>query len=296
MIETWVLWTLLAVSMQSVRTAGQKHLANDMSPLAATLVRYLFGLPFAVIYLAILWVDQDTASLSPTINFYLPAIIAGVLQIVATILMIRLFMLRNFAVGSTYVRSEILLTAIIGAVFFADAVSLLGWFAISISFVGLVLVSIGKTGKPSSLWNLSALYGFGAGLAFSLTSLLIRKASLSLNTDPMFAAALTLAYMVAIQLLITLVWVALHNRRELLVIMNKWRLSLFVGFTSVVGSAGWFTAFTLERAAYVKTLGQLEFLTTLLISILFFKETPNRIEFAGMAILVIGVLALLLAP
>ena len=296
MIETWVLWTLLAVSMQSVRTAGQKHLANDMSPLAATLVRYLFGLPFAVIYLAILWADHETASLSPTINFYLPAIIAGVLQIVATIFMIRLFMLRNFAVGSTYVRSEILLTSIIGAVFFADAVSLLGWVAISISFLGLVLVSIGKTGKPSSLWNRSAVYGVGAGLAFSLTSLLIRKASLSLDTDPMFAAALTLTYMVAIQLLITLVWVCFHNRRELLVIMNKWRLSLFVGFTSVVGSAGWFTAFTLERAAYVKTLGQLEFLTTLLISILFFKETPNRIEFAGMAILVIGVLALLLAP
>jgi len=102
--------------------------------------------------------------------------------------------------------------------------------------------------------------------------------------------------MVGIQLVITLVWVCLKNYRELLVVMRKWRLSLFVGITSVVGSAGWFTAFTLERAAYVKTLGQLEFLITLLISILFFKETPNKTEFAGMAILVVGVLVLLLAP
>lgn len=296
MIETWVLWTLLAVSMQSVRTAGQKHLANDMSPLAATLVRYLFGLPFAVIYLAVLWADHDSSSLSPTVHFFVPAIVAGVLQIVATILMIRLFMLRNFAVGSTYVRSEILMTAIIGAVFFADAVSTIGWIAIAISFFGLVLVSIGKTGKPSSLWNISALYGIGAGLAFSLTSLLIRKASLSLDTDPMFAAALTLTFMVAVQLLITLAWVCMQNYRELLVVMKKWRLSLFVGVTSVVGSAGWFTAFTLERAAYVKTLGQLEFLVTLLISILFFKEMPNKTEFTGMAILAVGVLVLLLAP
>ena len=82
---------------------------------------------------------------------------------------------------------------------------------------------------------------------------------------------------------------------ELRVIFGKWRPSWFVGATSGVGSAGWFTAFTLERAAYVKTLGQVEFVLTLAISILYFRERPKKMELLGMAVLISGVILLLLA-
>ena len=295
MFEPWVIWTLLAASVQSVRTAGQKHLANDMSPLAATLVRYLFGLPFALIYLAILWSLNDAVAPAPDAIFALKILVAGILQIVATILMIRLFMTRNFAVGSVFIRCEILMTAVIGAIFFADTVSPLGWLAIALSACGLVIVSIAKTGTPGSLWNNAAVLGLGAGLAFSLTSLLIRSASLSLGVEPMLAAATTLVLMVGLQTVICVGWVWLRDAGEFVTILRRWHLSLFVGVTSIVGSAAWFTAFTLERAAYVKTVGQIELLITVLISILFFKEVPNRKEFAGMAILVVGVLLLLVA-
>ena len=293
MIDAWVIWTLLAISMQSIRTAGQKHLSNDVSAVAATFVRYLYGLPFALCYLFILWGDDVTVGFTPA--FFVPALLAGLFQVVATFMLIRLFMLRNFAVGSAYIRGEILMTAIIGAVFFADAVSTLGWFAIALCFVGLLLISLSKTGGLSGLWNRSAAYGLGAGLGFSLTSLLIRSASLSLQADPVLAAAVTLSFMICIQTLISLVWVCVHNVSEIATVFRKWRVCLFVGVTSVVGSAGWFTAFTLERAAYVKTLGQLELLITLMISILFFKETPKPIEYAGMAALVLGVVVLLLS-
>jgi drug/metabolite transporter (DMT)-like permease len=163
--------------------------------------------------------------------------------------------------------------------------------------VGLVLITVSKSGRLSDLWGLSAVYGLGAGLAFSLTSLLIRQASLSFGMDDaMFTAALTLAYMIVVQTVMSLVMLLVQNAAEFRVIFRKWKPSLFVGATSVVGSAGWFTAFTLERAAYVKTLGQIEIILTLAISILYFKERPNKMELLGMAILVSGVVLLLLAP
>ena len=297
MLESWVFWSLLAATMQAVRTAAQKSLVVSISPLGATLVRYLFGLPFVAMYLGWLLVDRGVPIPAVNTLFITYGIAAGFLQIFATILLIRLFTLRNFAVGSCYTRTEILITAVIGLTVFGELVSGLGWMAMSACVVGLVLITLSKSGKISDLWNLSSLYGLGAGLAFSLTSLLIRQASLSFGLDDaMFTAALTLAYMILVQTLMCLAMLVRQNAAELRIIMREWKTSMFVGATSVVGSAGWFTAFTLERAAYVKTLGQVEFVLTLAISIFYFKERPKKMELLGMAVLISGVILLLQAP
>jgi drug/metabolite transporter (DMT)-like permease len=296
-VESWIFWSLLAASMQAVRTAGQKYLIAEISPLGATLVRFLFGLPFAIAYVTWLSAERDFVLPDWNIRFLVFGVMAGLLQIIATVLLIRLFTLRNFAVGSCYIRTEVLITAIVGLLLFGELVSLLGWVAIITCVIGLLLITVAKTGRISDLWNISALYGLTSGVCFSFASLLIRQASLSFNIDdPMFTAALTLVYMVFVQTLISLAMLVYQNAAELAIIVRKWRASVFVGFTSVLGSAGWFTAFTLERAAYVKTLGQMEFLLTLAISILYFKEVPNRTELLGMVILVSGVILLLLAP
>ncbi|MBT4493428.1 MAG: DMT family transporter [Gammaproteobacteria bacterium] len=297
MLESWVFWSLLAALMQSVRTAGQKYLAEDVSPLAATLVRYLFAVPFVVVY--ILWLLDDRGAALPPLNttFIACGVAAGMLQIVATILLVRLFTLRNFAVGSCYIRTEVLTTAILGLLLFGEMVSSLGWVAMSTCVAGLVLITVAKTGRLSELWNVSAAHGLCAGISLSFTSLLIRQASLSFGIeDAMFTAALTLGFTIVFQTIVCLVLITWQNAGEIVVVFRKWRPSLFVGITSVIGSAGWFTAFTLERAAYVKTLGQVEFLVTLAISILYFKERPNRIELLGMITLIAGVILLLLAP
>ena len=74
----------------------------------------------------------------------------------------------------------------------------------------------------------------------------------------------------------------------------NWRGCLFVGITSVIGSAGWFTAMTIERAAYVKALGQVELLFTLALSVLFFKERSTPKELMGMALVAGSIVVLLL--
>ena len=297
MLESWVFWSLLAAAMQAIRTAGQKYLTIEISPLGATLVRYLFGLPFVAIYFIWLVVDRDGSVPEPNGLFLVYGIAAGFLQIIATILLIRLFTLRNFAVGSCYVRTEILITALIGMTVFGEHISGMGWLAVVTCVFGLVLITLANSGRLSDLLSTSSLYGLGAGVAFSLTSLMIREASLSFQmNDAVFTAALTLTYMIVVQSFISLVMLAIVNGAEFRTIIRKWRLSVFVGATSVVGSVGWFTAFTLERAAYVKTLGQIEVVLSLAISIFFFKERIIKSELWGMVILVCGISMLLLSP
>ena len=77
------------------------------------------------------------------------------------------------------------------------------------------------------------------------------------------------------------------------VVATQWRLSLFIGLTSALGSIGWFVAMTLERATYVKALGQIEFLLALAISVFFFKERTTRLELFGMSLVASGIVLLL---
>lgn len=295
-IEAWVFWTLLAACMQAVRTAGQKQLSDVVSPLTATLVRYLFGLPFAVCYLLYLLADRGFSL--PDLNpvFYLSGFAAGILQIIATVLLIRLFAMRNFAVGTTFIRTEILLTAIIGVVFFTEQISLLGWVAMLVCVTGLVLITLAKQGGVSTVWNMSAAYGLASGLAFALTSLFLRQASLSLGLDDApLSAAITLVYMVILQTIVCLALVGWQQPSDLKVLPGKFAASVFIGVTSVMGSVGWFTAMTLQSASYVKTLGQIEFLLTLGLSVYYFKERPSPTELLGMGFVVLGAVLLLLA-
>ena len=297
----WIFLTLFAVVMQTVRTAGQKQLSAHMDAVAATLVRFLFGLPFAVAYLFAVsrWYQATLPQTNGT--FWVFAVIASVTQVVATALLIYLFSLRNFAVGTTYARTEAFLTALVGALLFGELITLPGWAAILASVSGVVVLTIARTHIEAitllqRLWNPAAAVGLASGLCFALASLSLRKASLSLEiSNFQLSAGMTLVTMVSIQTAITASYVAIKNARQFGTIFHHWRECLFVGLTSALGSIGWFTAMTLERAAYVKALGQIEFVFALGISTFFFRERSNALELGGMALIAVGVLVLVLA-
>lgn len=297
----WIVLTLFAVSMQTVRTAGQKHLTRHMDAVAATLVRFLYGLPFAIAYLMVVthWYDVSVPAFNAT--FMVFAVVASVTQVVATALLIYLFSLRNFAVGTTYARTEAFLTALVGALFFGELVTLPGWIAILLSVAGVVVLTVARTHLETvpvlkRLWNPAAAVGLGSGLAFALASLSLRKASLSLGVENFqLAAGVTLVTMVTIQTALTCLWVGVRSARQFPIICRQWRVCAFVGLTSALGSIGWFTAMTLERASYVKALGQVEFVFALAISTFFFRERTNPLELSGMAMIAAGVLVLVVA-
>lgn len=296
----WIWLTLVAVIAQTFRTAGQKAIAEHVSPLSATFVRYLFALPLVLAYFLILLkiTGEEFPELSK--RFWIFIVIIAFAQIGATVLMIKLFQFRNFAVGITLVRSETFLTALIGALVFAQAISAVGWLAVNLSVAGLILLAIAQNDASRTNWrdwvlNPSALTGLGAGLLFALTSLTIREANLTIASDNYWLAGATvLLIAVTVQTALIGLYLLLTDRAEFVVIWNHRKLGVFIGLTSAVGSYGWFTAFAVQNPAYVKVLGQLEVLLAIAISMRFFRERISKSEIVGIGLVVAGILLLLL--
>ncbi len=295
---TWVALTLFAALMQSVRTAGQKSLASTVSPMAATLVRYLFGLPFAIGYLlVIIWLQPAdiVSDIEVTPRFFTYAGVAAILQIVATASLIQVFSTRNFAVGTAYAKTEALMTGILAVLLFQESLSLAAWASVIGGVTGVLFMSVASIPTRTELSRMdnSAAFGLLSGLCFALTSLFLRQASLSLHGPAFLTAAVTLVFMVSLQSAITAVWIVCRDRRQFGKIWQRRGVSLFIGITSVLGSIGWFTAMTLQHPAYVKALGQVEVLITVLITGRIFQEFITRRESVGM-LLIVGSVCLLL--
>ena len=295
-MSSWIAFTVLAALMQSVRTAGQKQLTSSVSPMSTTLIRYVFGFPFALLYL--LYLGQlDTLTLfasALSINrFLFFASIAGLVQILATVLLVKALSFRNFTVGTSFAKTEAIQTAVFGTVLFGATLSALGWLAVTIGFLGIFIVSIPTRGGRWEPMNI--LLGTLSGTSFAFTSLWLREASLSLSLSASQSAAVTLVYMVGLQSVVCVVYTSLREPDQFKAIARRIKLSWFVGFTSAAGSVGWFTAMTLQNPAFVKSLGQIEFIFTLLLTTLFFKERVTMRELAGVLAIVVSVILILQA-
>ncbi len=295
----WVWLTVFAALMQSIRTAGQKSLARTVSPMAATLVRYLFGLPFALMYLLILigWqADSLQTSLNYSRIFFLYSSAAAIMQIVATVCLVSVMHSRNFAVGTAYAKTEAVLSAVLAAVLFQVVLSGFAWLSIVGGVAGVLLLSLpgARIKKLKFRLDRSVVLGLLSGLFFALTALFLRQASLSLAGPVFLSAAVTLVYMVGLQTILTGLWIVWTDPLQLSLVARHWRIALFVGATSVLGSIGWFTAMTLQQVPYVKALGQIEFLFTLLITGRVFRESISSQEMIGMGLIVLSVCVLLL--
>jgi drug/metabolite transporter (DMT)-like permease len=293
---TWILFTLFAALMQSVRTAGQKQMTGNLSALTVSWSRYGFGFPVALAYLWWLSLQFNGDFNQQSLTFWIYIFIASVSQLIATVLLVKVLSMRNFAVATTYAKTEALLTALVALVFFQRALGWMGWLAIALGLAGILFVSIQKSHLQvgALLRSKSALYGLGAGLCFAFTSVLVREASLLSSSTPIYSAAFILTVSIFIQGAICTVLVHRENKHNWRLLKNHLGLGWFVGITGALGSIGWFTAFALQEAALVKTLGQIEFLFTILLTTVFFKERIHRYEWAGMLLVLLSILVLLM--
>lgn len=284
--------------MQAVRTAGQKQLSGKLNAMATTSVRYVFALPFAWFYLV--WILSFRDIEAPTLNnnFLFYALIACVTQIIGTACLVAAFRFKNFAVATSLAKTEAIQVAIVGALLFSAPLSVMGWFSVIVGVVGVFFVSKVKFNFRQAFAGTDAFaglsFGLAAGLGLAITTLLIRESSLALNTDLMISAAVTLVFMITVQSIISLIYVYFQDKQQLTLMFKHWRLCLFVGITSVIGSIGWFTGASFQTAAYVKALGQVEFFITLALTYRLFKEKITAIEYLGMFLIILSVVILLL--
>lgn len=291
----WIFFTLLAAFMQSWRNAFQKQLSSTVDVYGVTLARFIFALPFAAIYLFVLHSDGSIAQASHfSAQFWLYIVIAGLSQILATILMVQLFKQRNYAIGVGLAKSEAILAAIIAFVLFSEDLSFFGWIGVLLGGYAVFLMSKGNTHQPLS-WQ-TLLIGVGSGLSFAITSLLVREASLELPHFPvLLRAAWVLFCVISLQCLVMLGYLTLFRRATLMALWQRVGLTFQVSVCSFLASLGWFSAMSMQSVAVVKTLGQIEILFSLFISAYLFKEKLAIHDKWGIALVVIAAMLVIWA-
>ncbi len=306
----WIIISMFAALMQAVRTAAQKTLNQRMSNLGTTYVRSIFGLP---LMLAFLWyVEHQWQGGWPVFKFdYLALTFLGAAaQIFATMALIYMFKLRNFAIGTMLTKVDILMTAVIGALLFSESLSASGVLALVVVVTGVLLMTVGRMG-PKALAEADMSLGevvFGkptqvallCALLFTFSYLFLREATLVMEAaggrvpegvaGSFWRGAWTVVVATVMQIVVVGLWLWWTEPKVFGQMLPNARIATFIGCTSAVGSIGWYTAFAMQNASYVRAVGQIEVVFTLLIAWFYFKERLTALELIGIFVTVAGVL------
>ena len=296
----WIPITLWAAFAQTLRNATQRGLTSRLGTPGATLVRFLYGLPFALLWLWAVLEFTGAPLPRPGPGFAGWVALGALSQIGATALLLRTMQERNFALGVAYSKTEVVQDALFAFVALGDRVSVAALFAIACATVGVLLLSpadkerplrallSGWTGKP-------ALLGLASGTAFAFAAVGYRGAALSFDHTPyLSAAALTLVAALALQTVTLGGWLLARSPPVVAGVLREWRPSLFAGFMGAAASAGWFTAFAIEAAANVRTLGLVELIFSYVVSLKLFREKLSAMELGGMALIALGIVIITL--
>lgn len=295
-MELWIPLTIAAAFLQNVRSLLQKQLTAKLSTNGASYCRFVFALPFAVAYYLLVASRMDMPA--PHSVFLLYCLIGGVAQILGTVFLIASFSYRNFAVGTAYSKTESVQAALFGIVLLGEAVAPLSFVAIVLSLAGVVIMTLrdGSVSPLAMFTSPAGLYGIASGATFAIAAVSYRAASVSLGHESFIAAsATTLLCVLFIQTSLMGLWLLWRETGQLSKVAGQWQQAILVGLTGMLASAGWFAAMTLQNAAYVRALGQIELLFTFLTSLLLFRERSTLPEVLGISLLISGILLLLLA-
>lgn len=291
LLPLWIPVTIGAAFAQTLRNTAQRHLTRSLGTLGATLVRFLYGLPFAALWLVAVAGIGRVGLPAPNRAFAGWVLVGAVSQIAATGLLLRVMEERNFALGVAYSKSEIIQVAVFGLAFLGDPVSAVAGSAIGLGTLGVLMLSPAARGRPLRGllvgWTTRpVLLGLASGTGFALAAVGYRGAALALGSTTFLMAA---AYaLVAAQLLQTVLlgaWLVLRHAAVIAAVLREWRASLFAGFMGAAASVGWFTAMAIEPAAHVRTLGLIELLFSYVISRRVFRERLTPGELVGVALL-----------
>lgn len=296
----WIPVTIGAALAQTLRNAAQRHLTASLGTFGATLVRFLYGLPFAALWFVLVQGAGTAPAPAPSPGFAGWVLLGAVCQIAATVLLLRVMAERNFTLGVAYSKSEIVQLAVFGFAFLGDPVSAVAGLAIALGTLGVLMLSptdpqrpvrallVGWTTRPARL-------GLASGAGFALAAVSYRGAVLALGGIPFLtAAACTL---LAAQLLQTVLlggWLLLRDAAVVTGVLRAWRASLFAGFMGAAASVGWFTAMAIEPVAHVRTLGLIELLFSYVVSRRVFRERLTRRELAGVGLLTLALVVVTL--
>jgi len=290
----WIVFTVIAAAAQTVRNAMQRELTGSIGTLGATHVRFLFGFPFALVFLAavVLWTGAPLPH--PSWTFWLWVCDGSAAQIAATALMLAAMGERSFVVTIAYIKTEPIQVAVFGLIFLGDVVTLPMMIAIIVATSGVIIMSTKPGGMVGGIKP--TLLGLASGGMFALSAIGYRGAILNLGLpNYLMSATFTLAVGLVVTTAMLSSYLVVRAPSVMPAIMHVWQRSLFAGFMGAFASQFWFLAFALATAASVRTLALIEVLFAQLVARFAFGQRTTLRETIGMVLVVAGVVLLILA-
>ncbi|QUD89992.1 DMT family transporter [Phenylobacterium montanum] len=286
----WIPATVLASGFQVARNGLQRSLMPQTGPWGATLVRFLFGLPFSILFALVAQALAPAARPHLTPAFWQAAVTGALAQVLATAALLVAMRRAGFAVGTSLQQSSLPLAALIGLAVYHDHLSPLAWGGVAVTTAGLLVLTWpkGATGEqPLS----GAAFGLLSGLFFGFSLNAFRHASLAMEPQhPIYSAVASVVVVQAMQALGLLIWLGLRDRKALAAVFRSWRQSLGAGLCGACASAGWFIALALSAAAPVRAVGVVEAPMAAIAGRRFFSERLHPRQIAAGGAVLIGVL------
>jgi drug/metabolite transporter (DMT)-like permease len=289
----WIAAALIAAAAQTARNAAQSSLTKAIGTLGATQVRFLFGLPFAALFLLLVSLVTDQTPPALTARAIGFTAMGAVAQIAATALMLLLMQSRSFAVTTAWLKTEPVLVAVAAALILRDPLSVPMLVAIAIATAGVLLMTV-KSGTALLGEGRAAATGLFAALLFGISAIGFRGGITALpQGDFLIRATTILVLSLALQSLMLGAYLGLFNRPALTGSVKVWRSSLFAGFLGAFASQFWFIGFSLTSAANIRTLALVEVIFALGVSRYLLRQPVSARQLTGMVVIVAGIALLL---
>ncbi|MEZ5741947.1 MAG: DMT family transporter [Burkholderiaceae bacterium] len=290
----WIVFTLLAAGGQTLRNAMQRGLTETLGTAGATHVRFLFGLPFALLFLAISAGWFGLPAMTFDAGFIGWLLVGALAQILATAWMLSAMRHRSFVVTTAVIKTEPIQVAVFAAIFLGERIGLPASVAVVVATVGVLMMSWPRQQAGAITDWRPVWLGVAAGGMFALSSVGYRGAILALELGPYYSrATVTLACGLTLQAVLLSIWLRLREPGTLAAILRAWRPSVVAGFMGAFASQMWFLAFAIESVARVRTLALVEIFMAQLLSRKLFAQRASRLESAGIWLIVGGVILLL---
>lgn len=306
MDHLWIWAAVAAALFQALRYAALKELNKHLPAMVTGYVRLIFALPLLIAYLAVVLTVKGVPLPAMNARFLLMAALGSLGQFLATVLMVRIFQLGNFAVGTMLAKTDAIMTALIGTALFSEIIGGAGWMAILVTVAGVLTVSAARmpalnaasrsgplrTLLAAMLLSPATQLGLLVALINAVSFLLLKDAIKTLASPggPAVDAAAAGAVMTLMSCVMIGVWLAATDRKGLAAIGRHLGLCTFAGLASALGTLLWFLATALTNASYVAAVAQIQIVFALALSRFWFRESILWLELAGIAVILAGIL------
>src|ERR1700738_3728416 len=233
----WIPFTITAALGQVARNAMQRQLTGPLGTWGATNIRFLFGFPFSVLFLAVVVAATGDHFPWATLSFWPWLLLGALSQSVGTGMMLLAMNDRSFVVTTAYLKTEAIQTAIFGFVFLRDHLTALKVIAILVATVGVVITALRPGGEKGFAELKPTIIGLVAAAAFALSAIGFRGAIITVSgVSFVTAASYTLVFGLFVQTLVLTIYLLARAPKVLTKILGLWKPSIFAGFLGAFAS------------------------------------------------------------